>query len=183
MIRIRARDDAELGACVEALRTVHQTSGYPVNWPADPARWLQPSRVLRAWVAATDDIPVADHVILRQPPAAGRPAEVSRLFVVPAARRQGAASALLEVAMGAATADDLDLFLDVTDHLRAARALYGRAGFRLVSTAHADWTTPDGHPVTLHRYAWSHSRHGQRESPPGSSAAGSSAAGGQPTGG
>ena len=56
--------------------------------------------------------------------------------------------------MGAATANDLDLFLDVTDHLRDARALYQRAGFRLMSTTEADWTTPDGGPVTLHRYAW-----------------------------
>lgn len=165
MTRIRNRDEADLSACVEALRTVYQASGYPVNWPADPARWLQPSQALQAWVAATDDTPVAGHVILRQPPAAGRSAEVSRLFVVPAARRQGIASALLEAAMRSAAANDLDLFLDVTDHLRGARALYQRAGFRLVSTAQADWTTPDGHAVTLHRYAWSHSPHGQRRKP------------------
>jgi len=163
--RIRNRDEADLSTCVEALRTVYQASGYPTNWPADPAQWLRPSRTLQAWVAATDDTPVAGHVILRQPPAAGRSAELSRLFVVPAARRQGVASALLEAAMRSAAENDLDLFLDVTDHLRAARALYERAGFRLVSTAQADWTTPGGRPVTLHRYAWSHSLHGQSENP------------------
>ena len=165
MTRIRNRDGADLSTCVEALRTVYQASGYPVNWPADPAQWLQPSGALQAWVAATDDMPVAGHVILRQPPAAGRSAEVSRLFVVPAARRQGIASALLQAAMRSAATNGLDLFLDVTDDLRAARALYERAGFRLVSTAQADWTTPDGHPVTLHRYAWSHSNHDQRRNP------------------
>jgi ribosomal protein S18 acetylase RimI-like enzyme len=101
------------------------------------------------------DIPVAGHVILMQPLPGERSAEVSRLFVAPAARRQGVAAALLETVMRSATANDLDLFLDVTDHLRAARALYQRAGFRLVSTAQAEWTTPDGGPVTLHRYAWS----------------------------
>jgi ribosomal protein S18 acetylase RimI-like enzyme len=153
--RIRNREEADVGKCVEALRTVYQASGYPTNWPADPARWLRPSRTLRAWVAATGDTPVAGHVILRQPPAGERSAEVSRLFAVPAARRQGVASALLETAMRSAAANELDLFLDVTDHLRAARALYQRAGFRLVSTAQADWTTPGGRPVTLHRYAWS----------------------------
>ena len=63
-------------------------------------------------------MPVAGHVILMQPLPGERSAEVSRLFVVPAARRQGVASALLETVMGAATANDLDLFLDVTDHLR-----------------------------------------------------------------
>jgi len=165
MTRIRNRDEADLSTCAEALRTVYQASGYPVNWPADPAQWLRHSEILQAWVAATDDVPVAGHVILRHSPGAGRSAEVSRLFVVPAARRQGVASALLEAAMRAAAENDLDLFLDVTDDLRAARALYERAGFRLVSTAQADWTTPDGHSVTLHRYAWSHSPHNQRGNP------------------
>ena len=155
MTRIRNRDEADLSLCVEALRAVYQAGGYPVNWPADPAQWLRPSEILQAWVAATNDLPVAGHVILRQPPGAGRSAEVSRLFVVPAARRQGVASLLLESVMRSAVANDLDLFLDVTDDLQAARALYERAGFRLVSTAQADWTTPDGHSVTLHRYVWS----------------------------
>lgn len=165
MTRIRNRGETDIGACAEALRTVYQASGYPANWPADPARWLQPSRTLRAWVAATDDIPVAGHVILRQLPAGERSAEVSRLFVVPAARRQGVASALLEAAMCSAAENGLDLFLDVTDHLKAARALYERTGFRHVSTAQADWTAPDGRPVTLHRYAWSHSLYGQSKNP------------------
>jgi ribosomal protein S18 acetylase RimI-like enzyme len=166
MIRIRHREESDIGACVEALRATHQASGYPTNWPADPARWLRPSRTLQAWVAATDDIPVAGHVILRQPPSGERSAEVSRLFVVPAARRQGIASALLEAVMRSADANGLDLFLEVTDHLRGARALYQRDGFRRVSTEQADWATPDGRPVTLHRYAWSHRPHGQSETPP-----------------
>lgn len=165
MTRIRNRDEADVGACVEALKAVYQASGYPTNWPTDPARWLWPSRTLQAWVAATDDMPLVGHVILRQPPAGERSAEVSRLFVVPAARRQGVASALLEAAMHSAAAHDLHLFLDVADHLRAARALYERAGFRLVSTTQASWTTPGGHPVTLHRYAWVR---GARAGPPAS---------------
>jgi ribosomal protein S18 acetylase RimI-like enzyme len=110
-------------------------------------------------------MPIVGHVILRQPPAGEHSAEVSRLFVVPAARRQGIASALLEAAMRSAAANDPDLFLEVTDHLRAARALYEGAGFRFVSTAQANWATPDGRPVMLHRYSWSHSRHGTGESP------------------
>jgi GNAT superfamily N-acetyltransferase len=151
----RDRDESDVDACAEGLRAVYETSGYPTNWPDDPAEWLRPPGILRAWVAATEDVPVAGHVILMQPLSGGRSAEVSRLFVVPAARRRGVASVLLETVMGAATESDLDLFLDVTVHLRDARALYQRAGFRLVSTTEADWTTPDGRPVTLHRYAWS----------------------------
>ena len=150
----RYRDESDADGCVEALRVVYGTGGYPANWPADPAQWLRPPRILRAWVAATEDVPVAGHVILMQPLTGERSAEVSRLFVVPAARRRGVASVLLETVMGAAAANDLDLFLDVTDHLRDARAVYQRVGFRLMSTTEADWTTPDGGPVTLHRYAW-----------------------------
>jgi GNAT superfamily N-acetyltransferase len=154
MTCVRDRDESDVDGCVEALRVVYETSGYPTNWPSDPAGWLRPRGILRAWVAATEDIPVAGHVILMQPLPGERSAEVSRLFVVPAARRQGVASALFGTVMAAASENDLDLFLDVTDHLRDARALYRRVGFRLVSTTEADWTTPDGGPVTLHRYAW-----------------------------
>jgi len=166
MIRIRNRDEADLTACVEALRTLNQASGYPSNWPADPVRWLRPAGTRYAWVAATDDTPVAGHLILRQSPATARSAEVSRLFVTPAAHRQGVASALLQAAMNTAAEHDLDLFLDVTDHLQAAQALYRRVGFRLASTAPADWTTPDGHPAVLHRYTWDRSLHRPNNNPP-----------------
>ena len=156
----RDREDADLGACVAGLRAVYETSGYPTNWPADPARWLSPTGILRAWVATAEDIPIAGHVLLMRPSpgersAAGGAAEVSRLFVVPVARRQGVGAALLDAVMGAADANGLDLFLDVTDHLGDARALYQRGGVRLVESRRAEWTTPDGGPVTLHRYAWS----------------------------
>ena len=155
MTCVRHRDESDVDGCIGALRGVYETSGYPTNWPTDPARWLRPPGILQAWVATTEDVPVAGHVILMRPLPSARSAEVSRLFVVPAARRQGVASVLLETVMGVATANGLDLFLDVTDHLRDARALYQRVGFRLMSTMEADWTTPNGGPVTLHRYAWS----------------------------
>jgi len=155
MTCVRNRDESDVDGCVEALRGVYETSGYPTNWPGDPTGWLRPRGILRAWLAATEDVPVAGHVILMQPLSGGRSAEVSRLFVVPAARRGGVASALLETVMGVAIANDLDLFLDVTDHLVSARALYQRVGFRLISTTEADWTTPDGAAVTLHLYVWS----------------------------
>jgi GNAT superfamily N-acetyltransferase len=158
LIRIHNRGTADIDLCVQALAVVHQMSGYPTNWPADPARWLTPSGAIRAWIATTNEIPVAGHVILRQLPASAtgeRAAVVSRLFVVPAARRQGIALALLEKTIHWAATNELDLVLEVTDHLRAARALYERAGFRRIDTKRADWTTPDGQPVTLHRYVWS----------------------------
>jgi GNAT superfamily N-acetyltransferase len=154
-ITIRTREAADLDACVRALADVHHGSGYPTNWPADPARWLTPPGILHAWIATSSECPVAGQVILVQAAdgAGGEPAaEVSRLFVVPAARRSGVAQALLRQAIDWSAASDLDLTLEVTDHLRAARALYERTGFRLVRTYQAEWTAPDGQPVTLHTY-------------------------------
>lgn len=169
LIRIRNREAADIDMCVQALTTVHQTSGYPTNWPADPARWLAPAGVVRAWVATTNALPVAGHVILRQLPASAtgeRTAEVSRLFVIPAARRQGIGMALLQETIHCATTNELDLVLEVTDHLRAARALYERAGFGMVSTKRADWAAPDGRPMTLHQYTWSYQTGNRRQSAP-----------------
>ena len=153
-ISIRNREVADIDLCVRALATVHPASGYPANWPADPARWLSPSGILHAWIATTNELPIAGHVILRQLPGGERIAEVSRLFVVPAARRQGIALALLQKALHWATLNEIDLVLEVTDHLRAAQTLYERIGFGRINTKQAGWTTPDGQPVTLHQYVW-----------------------------
>ncbi len=160
-LRIRARQDGDLERCVRVLAAVYETGGYPTNWPADPARWLTPDGIAGAWVATTAAEPVAGHLILRRPdadPAAEQAAEVSRLFVAPAARRQGVAQALLDQAIDWATANGLDLVLDVTDELRAARALYERNGFQLTGTTVAGWTAPGGQPVTLHRYVRARAR-------------------------
>jgi GNAT superfamily N-acetyltransferase len=160
-IHVRVRRDADLDSCVQALAAVYETSGYPTHWPADPARWLTPSGTVHAWVATTSELPIAGHVLVRQPPDTGtreRAAEVSRLFVIPAVRRQGAALALLSETVRWATENDLGLVLEVAEHLRAARALYERTGFQLVETTTADWSGPDGQPVTLVRYSRTRAR-------------------------
>jgi GNAT superfamily N-acetyltransferase len=155
------REAADLGLCVGVLAQVYRTSGYPTNWPGDPAGWLTPAGTVAAWVAASDDAPVAGHVVLSQPPTSpsGQAvAEVSRLFVAPAARLQGVAQALLDQAKHWAATNEQDLVLEVTDNLQAAQKLYERSGFRHSATKQADWTTPAGHPVTLYKYSWSRSR-------------------------
>jgi GNAT superfamily N-acetyltransferase len=91
---------------------------------------------------------------------------VSRFFVIPSARRQGIGIALLQETIHWAATNEVDLVLEVTDHLRAARALYERAGFGVVNTKRADWAAPDGRPVTLHQYAWSYQTGNSRESAP-----------------
>ena len=64
------------------------------------------------------------------------------------------ARALLRRAVWWAAARNLDLTLEVADHLRGAIALYERAGFRLIRTTQADWATPAGDPVTLQHYGY-----------------------------
>src|ERR1700760_3257564 len=112
-VRVRPRNGTDLELCVRGLAAVFQDGGYPTNWPADPGGWLTPHGIIGAWVASTEELPVAGHLLLL-----GRSdgaAEVSRLFVAPAARRHGVAQSLLGRAIDWATAHELDLELEVTD--------------------------------------------------------------------
>ncbi|GAA5032566.1 GNAT family N-acetyltransferase [Actinopolymorpha pittospori] len=157
-LHIRARDNGDLPGCVAALAEVHAADGYPTRWPAEPAGWLTPTDLLHAWTAHLDDT-VVGHVVIRGvaddsmasllaasggvPPE--RLASLSRLFVVPGARRRGVASGLIGRATCEAATDGLRLVLDVVDDGRgAAVALYEEAGWRRVASVQAAWTMPDG---------------------------------------
>lgn len=143
---VRDRRPADLPACVAALRAVHLADGYPLRWPPDPAEWLSPARLGRAWVAELPDIGLAGHVAVLP----GQPAELSRLFVVPAARRRGVAEALVAQAVSWA---GLPLTLDVVDEGRSrAIAFYESRGWKFTHTSVADWTGPDAEPVRLRHY-------------------------------
>ncbi|MFI6810798.1 GNAT family N-acetyltransferase [Nonomuraea sp. NPDC050328] len=50
-MRIRPRTPEDLPACVAALALVQAVDRYPVDWPADPAAWLTPSKLTAAWIA------------------------------------------------------------------------------------------------------------------------------------
>lgn len=154
---IRVREAADLEACVRALAVVHEVSGYPSCWPAEPVRWLSPAGLQQAWVAVMNESAVAGHVSVCQPRDGlieEVRAEVARLFVIPPARRQGIAQALLRQAMHWAVVNGRGLTLEVTGHLQAARVLYQRISFRPAGTRRPEWTTPQGEPVTLYRYDW-----------------------------
>jgi GNAT superfamily N-acetyltransferase len=75
--------------------------------------------------------------------------ELSRLFVCPRRRGHGLARALIDAAR--ATTPDGRLTLEVAND--AAAAYYERTGWTLTGSHRADWTGPDGGPVTLRRYA------------------------------
>jgi GNAT superfamily N-acetyltransferase len=146
-VSIRPRTRADLDACVAALRAVHEADRYPLNWPADPARWLTPPGLAAAWVATLDDVHLAGHALLLESPSGDL--ELARLFVPPAARRRAVASALLRTA----AALGRPLFLQVAAGDRSpATALYEATGWRHTHTTTADWTAPDGSPVRLHHY-------------------------------
>ena len=157
---IRIRRVTDLDACVEALRTVHETDRYPVNWPTDPRAWLSPARLLQAWIVAESGGAVAGHVAVHRCPTVAasnqtpsRHVERARLYVTPAARRRSLATALVGHVRCWAAKHGYGLTLNVADERRsAAVAFYEATGWRHSHTTEVDWTTSDGRPVKLRHY-------------------------------
>lgn len=86
-------------------------------------------------------------------PAGRSEAAVSRLFVVPAFRRQAIGQRLLARTQEWADARGLDLVLEVVDDRRAtAVSLYEATGWQLSHISRANWTGPSGCPVQLRHY-------------------------------
>ncbi|WP_214414839.1 GNAT family N-acetyltransferase [Sphaerisporangium fuscum] len=141
-MRIRPRTPEDLPACVEALAQVQDTDRYPVNWPEDPGGWLTPAELASAWIAEEAGA-VLGHV------GVTRDAEITRLFVTPAARGRGLAVRLLDTVRAAVRAP---LKLEVSSEGTAAIALYERSGWRRVGSSRADWLNAAGEPALLHHY-------------------------------
>jgi GNAT superfamily N-acetyltransferase len=159
-VSIRTRHATDLPLCIEALAEVHESDRYPIVWPKDPALWLSPPGLLEGWIAERSGV-IVGHVVLVDGGDApdglqshGQPlATIKRLFVTPPARRQGTGARLLAHAHTWAIRSGLSLTLDVVGPgSSAAIALYERAGWQQTSTAIADWTTPEGDPVTVRYY-------------------------------
>jgi GNAT superfamily N-acetyltransferase len=156
---IRDRQEGDLDPCLALLSVVHAADGYPMHWPADPYRWLNPRGMRQAWVAigrlSAGAEGIVGHVLVRDDRLGGDPsaAELGRLFVHPGVRRQGVAAQLLDHARDWAARSGLTLVLEVAAAGRsAAMDLYQATGWRHVDTVTADWTGPAGEPVRLHRY-------------------------------
>jgi GNAT superfamily N-acetyltransferase len=158
-IRIRDRTAADLPQCVAVLTEVHRLDGYPLNWPADPERWLSPSNALHAWVAETERGSILGHVAVHRvcsatDPASTPAAEGSRLFVAPAARGYNVGTQLLTHARQWAIKHRLQLILEIVEDQRSGPAisLYEHTGWQHTHTTTATWTSPEGRPVRLRRY-------------------------------
>lgn len=140
-----------MDACVELLENVHAADGYPMRWPADPARWLSPERMRTAWVAEEGGgAGAVGHVVVVDDEEPAETAELSRLFVSPAMRGRGVGSLLIDAVVADATERGRRLWLHVIEGRGAAARLYESYGWRLVDRSQANWLTPAGeHPVLL----------------------------------
>lgn len=149
-LSIRARETADLPRCVEALMEVHVADRYPISWPSDPARWLSPPGLLRAWVAERLGA-IVGHVAVTGSESSTL---VSRLFVIPSVRKQAIGRRLLGHAQTWAMGSGHSVMLEVAElGDGAAIALYERAGWKHTRSTEASWRTPEGAPVTLRYYA------------------------------
>ena len=135
MAIIRPRIESDFVSCVVLLRDVHESAGYPVNWPDDPKDWLTPPDALGCWVVTVDG-EVAGHVAITK---ADGGALVERLFVDPKQTGQGLGRQLLDHAATVAGDHELELTLEVADNCTAAIALYTRAGWRETGRTPIDW--------------------------------------------
>ncbi|MFC8829630.1 GNAT family N-acetyltransferase [Streptomyces sp. NPDC057137] len=168
-ISVRRRDSSDLDACVRVLAEVHESDGYPVNWPQDPAGWLtppgSPPESPAAWVALLDGRIVGHSCLSPARPGDAAPdiwsgrtgmgpeqtAVVSRLFVSPKARGHGIGALLLTETVREARGRGLHPVLDVVTSDRAAAALYERQGWTLMATGEQRWG-PD-QTVQVHCFA------------------------------
>jgi GNAT superfamily N-acetyltransferase len=156
---IRVRSTGDLDECVAVLAAVHAFDGYPMHWPADPLRWLNPLGLQQAWVAVdrppNRGVGIVGHVLVRTDRFDADPsvAELGRLFVHPGVRRQGVGVQLLDHVRTWAAGHGLTLVLEVAAAGRsAAMDLYEATGWRHTDTVTADWTGPAGVSVQLYRY-------------------------------
>jgi GNAT superfamily N-acetyltransferase len=154
---VRERRDSDAAALVPALVEVHRLDGYPILERHASGEWLF-GGAERAWVAEADGIPVAHVSVVRDftapgletsvPPGSPTILGLARLFVAPAGRGLGAASALIAHVEEYAAETGLPLALEVVEHNTAAIALYERRGWTRVGSYSTDWFGDEGpHPV------------------------------------
>ncbi|MHB1986785.1 MAG: GNAT family N-acetyltransferase [Acidimicrobiales bacterium] len=157
-LTFRHRSDRDLPSLASMLQAVHETSGYPVNMPNDPERWLIGEGTQTAWVAALPTGRLIGHVARAGvfgdlaeglwSVATGRPAGelavVKRLFVDPLSQASGVGQKLLDLIVCEAHGLGLWPVLDVNAQSRRAKSFYEQAGFEMVGSREITWTGGGG---------------------------------------
>lgn len=153
-LTIRERQAADIYELMPLLVRVHRTDGYPVEGVEDPRAWLEPSNLVKAWVAVTDR--VVGHALITG--AVGeraadllahergvKPENISvlgRLFVDPAERSKGTAQRLAHACAQYAARHQLTLVGEVLTKDTVAINLYERMGLQHLGTI--EHTLSDG---------------------------------------
>ena len=151
-MRVRPREDSDLGALELVARAVRAANGYPVTMADDDFHGLLVSPdAIAAWVAVADDT-IVGQVSLhsRSSPEVNafitdqlglsehQLGFVARLIVDPSTQRMGIARALLRTAEQAAVSQGLTPILDVVDVFLPAIALYEQQGWKQMGTVRID---------------------------------------------
>ncbi|KAI8625734.1 acyl-CoA N-acyltransferase [Xylariaceae sp. FL1651] len=140
MASIRLRKDEDLAACVEVMKAVYETSGYPVAGVDNAAADLQTDDL--AWVAEDGEGSVIGHVALKEArtgnvgaalwwelhPGANI-AVLGHLFVHPRSRGAGAGSRLVRTAEEEARRKGQRLIMFALVKDQDAIRLYRRLGW------------------------------------------------------
>lgn len=150
-VLICQRLESHIPQTAAGLVKVHASDGYPVEGVGEPEAWLTPPGMINAWVAMKSGV-VIGHVAINRPvdawaatlwidqsgESASDVAVLSRLFVVPEARKMTAGESLVRAALGYARTRGIRLVLDVLAKDVAAIRLYTRLGWKNIgSAAHA----------------------------------------------
>ncbi|GAW13035.1 hypothetical protein ANO14919_024130 [Xylariales sp. No.14919] len=150
MASIRARKDDDLPACVEILKAVYRSSGYPVGGVDHALDELRTDD--QAWVAEDDAGAVVGHVAMNRAredyanvalwlarhPAADV-AVLARLFVHPGSRKRGAATGLVRAVEAEARGQGRRLLILALVKDQDAIRLYRRLGWEYYGTAVFRW--------------------------------------------
>jgi predicted N-acetyltransferase YhbS len=162
-VLIRPKTAADEAACIELMRAVHLTDGYPRYWPADPGRFVTPPAQSSAWVAEEAGT-IVGHVALHDAgqdptlPAARAAtnrtpdelAVLARLLVDPRRRRAGLGRRLIAHATDSAARAGRRCVLDVVKESIGAIRTYEALGWRRVD----ELTLDVGGPAVLQMWVY-----------------------------
>ncbi|KAH9825828.1 acyltransferase like protein [Teratosphaeria destructans] len=151
MAIIRQRTERDLEGCVEVLKRVHATSGYPVNGTDHAAAFLDYASLRQSWVAEENG-QVVGHVSVATPAGddisavlwhelyPGEPAAtLERLFVHPDVQGKGIARQLMLAATSWGQQSDTRLLLFALVKDQGAIGMYRKLGWVEYGTREFHW--------------------------------------------